>query len=148
LFVRERVAAESDNNRPAHTWIFAFWSPCLRSYASVGADRAFTMGAVETRVDRRWSGWGRPFWLPPHGTGNGIDAQAWAPIADLSERQAAALLTLCASRRIAAFAAPRDGMRPQPRPVVYRVWVDSGRFGAAEDQVRLALTRAARAATL
>jgi glycerol uptake facilitator-like aquaporin len=32
------------------------------------------------------------------------------------------VLTLCARRGIAAFAAPRDGMRPQRRPVVYRVW--------------------------
>ena len=97
------------------------------------------MGAAEARVDHRWSIQNRPYWLPPNGTGNGLAARAWAPIADLSEFEAFAMLTACRRGRIAAFTAPRDGGRPQAQSVVYRVWVDSEHFGVAEDALRRAL---------
>lgn len=87
----------------------------------------------------RWSTQPIPYWLPPVGAGNGLLATAWAPIADLTEREAFVMLDVCARSRIAAFIGPRDGGRPQPEAVVYRVWVDSRHFGAAEDALRHAL---------
>jgi hypothetical protein len=95
--------------------------------------------SAETRYYRYWSAQPSPYWLPPLGTGNGLPALAWAPIADLSEREAVVMLDVCAQRGIAAFTGPRDGGRPQRRRVIYRVWVDSRRFGAAEDALRRAL---------
>lgn len=95
------------------------------------------MGGTEMRTDHRWAATSRPYWLPPYGVGNGLAAAAWAPIADLSEHEAFAMLTACARTGIAAFTGPRDGGRP--RPAVYRVWVDSQHFGAAEDALRAAL---------
>lgn len=97
------------------------------------------MAAVETRSEQSWSAQPPPYWLPPNGTGNGLAARAWAPIADASELEAFAILTACARARIAGFTAPRDGGRPQRPPVVYRVWVDSEHFGAAEDALRQAV---------
>jgi hypothetical protein len=79
------------------------------------------------------------YWLPPHGVGNGFSARAWAPIADLSEQEAFAMLSSCAAAGIAAFISPRNGGRPQRGPVVYRAWVDSEHFGAAEDALRHAV---------
>lgn len=82
----------------------------------------------------------RSYWLPPHGTGNGLTASAWAPIADLSSSDASAMLSTCALAGIAAFASPRDGGRPHRSPSVQRVWVASRRFGAAEDALRHVVT--------
>lgn len=92
-----------------------------------------------TREDGRWFTQLQPYWLPPNGTSNGLTATAWAPIADLAPCEASAMLTACARARIAAFMSPRDGGRPQHCGPVYRVWVDSQHFGAAEDALRHAL---------
>jgi hypothetical protein len=97
------------------------------------------MSAGDTRSDAHWVMQTRPYWLPPNGTGNGISARAWAPIADLTEAEAFAMLTSCARAGIAAFVAPRDGGRPQARPPIYRARVDSEHFGAAEDALRHAV---------
>lgn len=94
---------------------------------------------MQGRSDHRWRAQAQPYWLPPNGTGNGVAARAWAPIADATELEAFAILSACARVSIAAFTAPRDGGRPQRPPVVYRVWVDSEHFGAAEDAVRHAI---------
>lgn len=98
--------------------------------------------SADTRQHPRWSSQPSPYWLPPSGTGNGLAATAWAPIADLTEREAFAMLTTCAAAGIAAFTGPRDGGRPRPQAAVYRVWVDSQDFGAAEDALRHALAEA------
>ena len=98
--------------------------------------------SAESAPYQRWSSAPRPYWLPPIGTGNGLTAAAWAPIADLLEFEAFAMLTACAGADIAAFTGPRDGGRPQRGPVIYRMSVDSQRFGAAEDALRRALAGA------
>jgi hypothetical protein len=99
------------------------------------------MVAADTRSERTWATQARPYWLPPNGTGNGISARAWAPIADADELEALAILTACTRHGIAAFTAPRDGFRPHPNtgPTIYRVWVDSEHFGGAEDALRQAI---------
>jgi hypothetical protein len=97
------------------------------------------MAAAETQSEHTWSAHTRPYWLPPNGTGNGCTARAWAPIADATELEAFAILSACARAGIAAFTAPRDGGRPRRPPVIYRVWVDSEHFGAAEDALRRAV---------
>lgn len=96
--------------------------------------------------DPDWSSHSRAFWLPPGGTGNGLGAAAWAPIADASELLAFTLLGEFARAGIGAYAAPRGGGRPRSRsegPGTYQVWVDSGRYTAAEDTLRIVLTRSA-----
>lgn len=91
-----------------------------------------------SRTDHRWWIQDQPYWLPPAGTGNGLGAMAWAPIADLPMDRVAAALAACARAGIAAYAAPTTGMRPLPRRRRrgQRLWVDSQRFGAAEDVLR------------
>jgi DNA mismatch repair protein MutS len=90
----------------------------------------------DSRQDSGWAGYARSYWLPPSGTDNGLSATAWAPIADLSQGEAYAVLHACAVARVAAFISPRDGSRPQRCAPTYRVWVDSQRFGDAEDVIR------------
>lgn len=78
---------------------------------------------------------GPMFWLPPHGFGNGIDASAWAELADLPEGEVAAVLFEMADARIAAYVAiPHPTRRVgSPPPVRYRLWVDSLCYWRAED---------------
>jgi hypothetical protein len=91
---------------------------------------------IDSREHSRWTIQSTAYWLPPVGRGNGLGARAWAPIADLADCHADAMLTACARERIAAFAAARDGGRPRSGPRIRRVWVDSEHFGAAEDVLR------------
>jgi hypothetical protein len=73
--------------------------------------------------------------LPPNGFGNGIDAAAWAEIADLPREELPGVLRALTHARIGAYAAPlRKGTRgPGARGAVYRVWVDTRRYLSAED---------------
>ncbi|MBN9743315.1 hypothetical protein DMP23_19765 [Amycolatopsis sp. A1MSW2902] len=78
--------------------------------------------------DPDYSERGIMFWLPPHGVGNGIDAQAWAEIADLTAEELDQVFAALADAGIAGYAATVHG-----RPDRYRLWVDSLRYLHAED---------------
>lgn len=102
------------------------------------------MSAGDAYPDPGWSGHSRAYWLPLGGTGNGLHAAAWAPIAEVSELLAFVLLGEFVRAGIGAYAAPRGGGRPRSRsecPGTYQVWVDSQRYASAEDTLRMVLTR-------
>lgn len=49
---------------------------------------------------------GRVWWLPPHGHGNGLDDDSWAPVLEVDERIVEPLLSAFRSARVPAYAAP------------------------------------------
>lgn len=98
------------------------------------------MTAGGSRPDAFWALRSRAYWLPPGGTGNGFDAAAWAPIADMPELLAFQALGDLGRAGIAGYTASRDGQRPHRGGVVYRLWVDSEHYSAAEDVLRVLLT--------
>lgn len=75
----------------------------------------------------------RNYWLPPYGRGNGYDAPAWAPIANLPEELVDHLLAALAAADVPAHAA-HPGMRNTAQP--WCVWVGSQRYATAEDVLR------------
>jgi hypothetical protein len=54
----------------------------------------------------------RAYWLSPFGHGNGLDALFWAPLAEIPDERADALLAALEQEGIAAWAAP---VRGRPR---------------------------------
>lgn len=98
------------------------------------------MSAGGSRPDTSWALHSRAYWLPPGGTGNGFDAVAWAPIADMPELMAFQALGDLGRAGIAAYAAHRYGNGPHRGGTVYRLWVDSEHYSAAEDALRVLLT--------
>jgi hypothetical protein len=80
----------------------------------------------------------RAYWLPPHGRGNGLDARAWAPIADVPARDVEFLLDALRDADVPGYAAKvgPPGLRRQ-----CRIWVASLRYSTAEDALREALNR-------
>ena len=83
----------------------------------------------------------RAHWLPPCGRGNGFDAPAWAPIADVPDELVDHLLAVLATADVPAYAG-RVRLRSAAEP--WRVWVGSLRYATAEDVLRHALPRGAR----
>lgn len=53
---------------------------------------------------------GRLWWLPPHGRGNGLDDDSWAPVLEVDGRIADALLSAFGSAGVPAYAAPTASM--------------------------------------
>lgn len=99
------------------------------------------MTAGHSQEYASWSVRSRAFWLPPGGTGNGLAAPAWAPLADVSELLAFQAIGALAGAGVARYTAPRDSLRPRTGPTVYRLWVGSDHYTAAEDVLRRLLTR-------
>lgn len=77
----------------------------------------------------------RAYWLPPHGRGNGLDASAWAPVADVPADDVAALLAELAAADVPGYAA-EVGKGSRTR---CRIWVGSLRYATAEDVLGSAL---------
>jgi hypothetical protein len=67
-------------------------------------------------------------WLPRDGLGNGLDADAWAPVLDLEPRLAVTLLDLLATAGVPAYTASIRATRP----ATWRLWVATGRYATAE----------------
>jgi len=89
---------------------------------------------------------GRLWWLPPGGTGNGLNDDSWAPILEIDSDLVAPLLAALGARGVPAYAAAtprqRSGHRlaalPGPRAhakggLTHRVWVGCSAYGRAED---------------
>ena len=72
-----------------------------------------------------------PFWLPPGTTGNGLDATAWAAIADVRPDLVDGLARELAAHGVAARAA-RLSLRRSAR---VRIYVDPTRWSVAEHLV-------------
>ncbi len=76
---------------------------------------------------------GRAYWLPPFGRGNGLEALFWAPIAQVPAALADAALEALAAEDIAAWAAPAKGSDADARGVPEDLWVASADLDAAQD---------------
>lgn len=80
----------------------------------------------------------RAYWLPPHGHSNGLDAPAWAPIADIPTQDVELLL---AALRVAGVPGYAAAVGPPGKRRSYRLWVASLRYSAAEEVLRITLSR-------
>jgi hypothetical protein len=110
------------------------------------------MSASPTRPLHQPERFGRLWWLPCNGQGNGLSDAAWAPIADVDGAVVPSLLAELRADAVPAYAAPISG-RPGPRsrrsPKIrtqrrYSLWVGTSAYGRAEETLRLALSASLR----
>jgi hypothetical protein len=75
------------------------------------------------------------FWLPPGGCGNGLDAPAWAEIADLLDEEVVLVIPELTAAHIPAYLAPPHQRSGSADPTVLRrrLWVDSTQYHRTED---------------
>jgi hypothetical protein len=83
----------------------------------------------------------RPYWLPPGGVGNGLDAATWAVLVDADASQMILLLDTLRDADIAAYAARLDRLSRRMPSSLFRIWVDTWTHARAEDVIREALLR-------
>jgi hypothetical protein len=84
---------------------------------------------------------GRPGWLPPRGHGNGLDAMAWAPIAQVPDDWVEPVLHALLDRGVAAWVAPVESVRDSLRmrrsarrqAHTWQLWVDTLMHARATD---------------
>jgi hypothetical protein len=100
--------------------------------------------SAQRSVDNPQS-FGRLWWLPSRGRGNGLDDASWAPIADVDASIVTPLLAELGAAGVPAHAAPvpvrpSQLLRRQPagRPR-YRLWVGTSAYSQAEDLLRVRL---------
>jgi hypothetical protein len=81
---------------------------------------------------------GRLWWLPAGGYGNGLDDDAWAPVLEISEAAFPAVLAALRSALVPAYAAARGPAGPQApgrargKPGSWQLWVGASAYGRAE----------------
>jgi hypothetical protein len=76
----------------------------------------------------------RLYWLPAGGIGNGLDAEAWAVIADADIAGVRPLLVALRRAGIPAYAARLTWRGPRV-PWRCRIWVDTWAWSRAQDVV-------------
>jgi|GEM_PF-2175570 hypothetical protein len=86
---------------------------------------------------------GRLWWLPSSGEGNGLDDVAWAPIADISAALVAPLLAAFRGADVPAYAAPagRPLTRPPGRAHMGRSRIAASRSGQHLRRARTAIAQ-------
>jgi hypothetical protein len=95
------------------------------------------MAASVSRPAEQTGRWGRLWWLPSGGYGNGLEDEAWAPVLEVSERVVPAVLSLLSEAGAPAYVArahsgaSRLGDRTR-RPEGYQLWVGTSAYGRAE----------------
>lgn len=80
---------------------------------------------------------GRLWWLPSGGRGNGLDADSWAPVLEISDEVVPRVLAVLREAGVPAYAAPA---RPAAvrlrdrsgRPVGCQLWVGASAYARAE----------------
>ena len=95
------------------------------------------MTASVSRPAERTGRWGRLWWLPAGGYGNGLDDDAWVPVLEVSERVVPTILSVLGEAGVPAYAAParsgasrlKDRTR---RSAGYQLWVGANAYGRAE----------------
>jgi hypothetical protein len=108
------------------------------------------MSASASRPLRQPERFGRLWWLPGEGEGNGLDDTGWAPLAVGDIGVIRALIAELTGAGVAAFAAPvtrrpsRRGTRPSADR--YQLWVGTSRYSRAEDILRIKLPALLRTA--
>lgn len=77
---------------------------------------------------------GRLWWLPAGGHGNGLDDESWAPVLEVSRQIVPTLLGVLRQARVPAYVAPaRTRLREaKGRPESYQLWVGASAYGEAE----------------
>jgi hypothetical protein len=105
------------------------------------------MTAPVSRPAAQLGRFGRLWWLPPGGRGNGLDDQAWAPVLQVSGQVVPQLLSALREAAVPAYAArvrePRDRGR---QPESYQLWVGASGYGRAETVLLAVMPRLAREA--
>jgi hypothetical protein len=104
------------------------------------------MPASASRSIHQPERFGRLWWLPSRGAGNGLSDTGWAPIAEIDARVIRALLAELRTAAIPAHAAavtrrPRRS-RGHDRAVgepPYRLWVGTSAYSRAEEVLRTRL---------
>jgi hypothetical protein len=96
------------------------------------------MSASISRPARQSQRFGRLWWLPPHGLGNGLDDDAWAPILDVPADLVTPLLAALRAAAVPAYAAaapvpPSRRAVRAPGPPGHRIWVGSSAHARAEE---------------
>ena len=105
------------------------------------------MSASASRPLHQPEQFGRLWWLPSRGTGNGLCDTGWAPIADIDARIVTPLLAELRAAGVPAHTAPVSGrasrrqrarakLSHQPR---CRLWVGTSAYGRAEEVLRVRL---------
>ena len=107
------------------------------------------MTAPVSRPVEQSAGFGRLWWLPPGGYGNGLDDAAWAPILEISERIVPDVLRALADAGVPGYAAPAHppGYRLRDhsqQPEGYQLWVGASAHGRAEDVLVAVMPRLVR----
>jgi hypothetical protein len=64
------------------------------------------MTASVSRPAEQTGRWGRLWWLPAGGYGNGLDDDAWVPVLEVSERVVPTVLGVLGEAGVPAYAAP------------------------------------------
>jgi len=95
------------------------------------------MSASISRPVQQPQRFGRLWWLPPGGQGNGIDDDAWAPILEVGAGIAVPLLGAFRAAGVPAYAASTQPAlsRRAARMAgpAYRIWVGTSAYGRAEE---------------
>lgn len=104
------------------------------------------MSASASRPADRPERFGRLWWLPSRGTGNGLSDSGWAPIAEIESRIVPALLAELRTAGVPAHAAPVTGRPSRARKgrevsdaPHYRLWVGTSCYSRAEEVLRTRL---------
>jgi len=104
------------------------------------------MSASASRSLHQPERFGRLWWLPSRGMGNGLNDSGWAPVADVEASVVAPLLAELRAAGVPAHAAPMTGRPSRPRPrgaasdePLYRLWVGTGAYSRAEEVLRTRL---------
>lgn len=92
---------------------------------------------------------GRLWWLPGGGCGNGLDDRAWAPILEISEEVVPRMLSALREAEVPAYASPArpasERLRDRAgRPADWRLWVGASAYGRAEAALVAVMPQVAR----
>ena len=95
------------------------------------------MAASVSRLAEQTGRWGRLWWLPAGGDGNGLDDNAWAPVLEVSEQVVPTLIRVLGEAGVPAYAAPACSGASRlkhrtRRPEGYQLWVGASAYGRAE----------------
>jgi len=104
------------------------------------------MSASASRPVNQPEQFGRLWWLPYCGIGNGLSDAGWAPVADIDVRIVTPLLAELRVAGVPAHAAPVTGRPSRSRPrgrlsnePQYRLWVGTSAYSRAEEVLRIRL---------
>jgi hypothetical protein len=94
---------------------------------------------------------GRLWRLPAGGRGNGLDADSWAPVLEISEQVAPRLLSVLRDAGVPAYAAPARSAAARlrdcsGRPAGCRLWVGASAYARAETALVTAMPSLVREA--